>query len=107
MNHFSSGGDVYARRLLRDLDVSSSQAFSGCSAKGVELSRSEESDDGGLEEERDHHRLTIDPAANNAVSIRAYEKAGFRTVGIMRKYDRSPDSAWQDGLLMDILKEEF
>jgi hypothetical protein len=78
MNHFSSGGDVCARRLLRDLDVSSSQALSGCSAKGAELSRSEESDGGGLEEERDHHRLTIDPAADNAAAIRAYEKAGFQ-----------------------------
>jgi hypothetical protein len=52
MNHFSSGGDVYARLLPRDLEVSSRQAFSGCSAKGVELSRSEESDGGGPEEHK-------------------------------------------------------
>ena len=31
-----------------------------------------------LIEERGHHRLTIDPAADNAAAIRAYEKVGFR-----------------------------
>ena len=57
--------------------------------------------------ERDHHRLTIDPAATNAAAIRVYEKVGFRTVGIMRSYERGPDGAWRDGLLMDLLREEF
>ena len=60
-----------------------------------------------LFEERGHHRLTIDPAADNAAAIRAYEKVGFRRVGIMRSYERGPDSAWHDGLLMDMLEEEF
>jgi aminoglycoside 6'-N-acetyltransferase len=60
-----------------------------------------------LFEERGHHRLTIDPAADNAGAIRAYEKLGFRRVGIMRKYERGPDGVWHDGLLMDMLKEEF
>jgi aminoglycoside 6'-N-acetyltransferase len=60
-----------------------------------------------LFEERDHHRLTIDPAADNAAAIRAYEKAGFRRVGIMRKYERGPDGTWHDGLLMDMLEEDF
>jgi aminoglycoside 6'-N-acetyltransferase len=60
-----------------------------------------------LFEERGHHRLTIDPAADNAAAIRAYEKAGFRAVGIMRKYERGPDGVWHDGLLMDMLREEF
>jgi|SRR5215218_7718598 aminoglycoside 6'-N-acetyltransferase len=58
-------------------------------------------------EERGHHRLTIDPAADNAAAIRAYERVGFRKVGIMRKYERGPDGVWHDGLLMDMLKEEF
>jgi len=57
--------------------------------------------------ERDHHRLTIDPAAANAAAMRAYEKVGFRTVGIMRSYERGPDGTWRDGLLMDLLREEF
>ena len=30
-----------------------------------------------LIEDRGHHRITIDPAADNAEAIRAYEKAGF------------------------------
>ena len=60
-----------------------------------------------LFEERGHHRLTIDPAADNLAAIRAYEKVGFRRVGIMRKYERGPDGVWHDGLLMDMLKEEF
>jgi aminoglycoside 6'-N-acetyltransferase len=60
-----------------------------------------------LFEEHGHHRLTIDPAADNTAAIRAYERVGFRRVGIMRKYERSPDGVWHDGLLMDMLKEEF
>ena len=31
-----------------------------------------------LVDERGHHRVTIDPAADNVAAIRAYEKAGFR-----------------------------
>jgi aminoglycoside 6'-N-acetyltransferase len=53
--------------------------------------------------DRGHHRITIDPAADNAPAIRSYEKAGFRRVGIMRSYERGPDGTWHDGLLMDLL----
>jgi aminoglycoside 6'-N-acetyltransferase len=60
-----------------------------------------------LFEERGHHRLTIDPAASNDVAIRAYERVGFRKVGVMRQYERGPDSTWRDGLLMDMLREDF
>src|SRR3712207_4342090 len=60
-----------------------------------------------LFEERGHHRLTIDPAADNTTAIRAYERVGFRAVGIMRRYERGPDGVWHDGLLMDMLEEEF
>lgn len=55
-----------------------------------------------------HHRLVIDPAAANERAIKAYEKAGFKPVGVMRQYERNTDhSGWHDGLLMDMLKEEF
>ena len=54
-----------------------------------------------------HHRLTIDPAADNPAAILVYEQVGFRRVGIMRKYERGPDGVWRDGLLMDMLREEF
>jgi aminoglycoside 6'-N-acetyltransferase len=50
-----------------------------------------------------HHRLTIDPAADNAAAIRADEKTGFKPVGLMREYSRDPDGVWRDGLLMDLL----
>jgi aminoglycoside 6'-N-acetyltransferase len=60
-----------------------------------------------LFEERGHHRLTIDPAVANDRAIRAYERVGFRPVGVMRAYERGPDGQWHDGLLMDLLRDEF
>jgi aminoglycoside 6'-N-acetyltransferase len=60
-----------------------------------------------LIDDEGHHRLTIDPAADNVRAIRAYEKVGFRTVGRMRRYQRTPDGAWVDGLLMELLAEEL
>ena len=60
-----------------------------------------------LLEERGHHRLTIDPAADNAAAIRAYEKVGFRPVGVMRSYERGPDGTFHDGLLMELLAEDL
>jgi aminoglycoside 6'-N-acetyltransferase len=60
-----------------------------------------------LVRERGHHRLTIDPAADNTAAIRAYEKIGFRPVGRMREYERSRDGTWHDGLLMDLLAHEL
>jgi aminoglycoside 6'-N-acetyltransferase len=60
-----------------------------------------------LIEERGHHRLTIDPAAANERAIRAYEKVGFRKVGVLRRYQAFPDGTWQDGLLMELLAEEL
>jgi len=60
-----------------------------------------------LIDDRGHHRLTIDPAAANANAIRAYEKVGFRPVGVLRQYQRFPDGTWQDGLLMELLAEEL
>ena len=60
-----------------------------------------------LFEERGHHRLTIDPATANERAIRAYERVGFRRVGVMRAYERGPDGVWHDGLLMDLLRGEL
>jgi aminoglycoside 6'-N-acetyltransferase len=57
--------------------------------------------------ERGHHRLTIDPSAKNEPAIRSYASVGFRPVGVMRRYWRSPDGTWRDGLLMDLLAEEM
>jgi aminoglycoside 6'-N-acetyltransferase len=60
-----------------------------------------------LIEARGHHRLMIDPAKANARAIRAYESVGFRPVGVLRDYERGPDGAWHDGLLMDLLAGEL
>jgi aminoglycoside 6'-N-acetyltransferase len=60
-----------------------------------------------LIDERGHHRITIDPAADNTGAIRAYEKVGFRPVGIMRAYERDTGGeGFHDGLLMDLLAGE-
>jgi aminoglycoside 6'-N-acetyltransferase len=61
-----------------------------------------------LIDERGHHRNTIDPAADNAAAIRAYEKAGFKPVGVMRRYERDTGGdGWHDGLLMELLADEL
>lgn len=60
-----------------------------------------------LVEERGHHRLTIDPAVDNEIAIACYRKVGFRPVGIMRQYERTPDGDWRDGLLMELLAEQL
>jgi aminoglycoside 6'-N-acetyltransferase len=61
-----------------------------------------------LIEDRGHHRLTIDPAAENTAAIRAYEKVGFKPVGVMRRYERDFDGDGRhDGLLMDLLADEL
>jgi aminoglycoside 6'-N-acetyltransferase len=36
-----------------------------------------------------------------------YGKVGFKPVGVMRKYERDASGKWSDGLLMDLLAEEF
>jgi aminoglycoside 6'-N-acetyltransferase len=60
-----------------------------------------------LFDERGHHRITIDPAASNERAIRCYERVGFKAVGVMRRYERTADGTWRDGLLMDLLPEEL
>ncbi|MEA2576870.1 MAG: aminoglycoside 6-N-acetyltransferase [Chloroflexota bacterium] len=60
-----------------------------------------------LIDENGHHRLTIDPAADNDVAIRVYERVGFRPVGRMRQYQRMADGSWADGLLMELLAHEL
>jgi aminoglycoside 6'-N-acetyltransferase len=57
--------------------------------------------------QRGHHRLVIDPAVANTRAIAAYAKVGFQPVGIMRQYERGADGHWHDGLLMDLLRDEF
>ena len=56
---------------------------------------------------RQHHRLTIDPAADNVRAIRCYASVGFKPVGIMRAYERGLDGTFHDALLMDLLRSEL
>jgi aminoglycoside 6'-N-acetyltransferase len=58
-----------------------------------------------LIESRGHHRLTIDPAADNAAAIRCYEKVGFRRVGKTHLSWRDPAGQWRDGMLMELVVE--
>ncbi len=57
--------------------------------------------------DRGHHRLTIDPAADNTAAIGVYTKVGFRPVGRMRQYERQADRTWADGLLMELLADDW
>lgn len=61
-----------------------------------------------LVSDRGHHRIVIDPAADNEPAILCYQAVGFRPVGIMRRYERDVDGrGWHDGLMMDLLAEEL
>jgi aminoglycoside 6'-N-acetyltransferase len=60
-----------------------------------------------LIEERGHHRITIDPATDNAAAIRSYEKVGFKRVGVMREHERDVGGeGWHDSLLMELLASD-
>ncbi|HEV2944382.1 MAG TPA: GNAT family protein [Solirubrobacteraceae bacterium] len=62
---------------------------------------------GMLISERGHHRITIDPAIENVGAIRAYEKAGFRRVGVMHQHERDVGGGgWHDSLLMELVAGE-
>lgn len=57
---------------------------------------------------RGHHRLVIDPAAQNHRAISTYAAVGFRTVGVLREYERNhDDTGWHDGVLMELLVSEL
>jgi aminoglycoside 6'-N-acetyltransferase len=55
-----------------------------------------------------HHRLTIDPAADNVAAVRCYASVGFRPVGLLRLAERDADGVgWHDSLMMDLLAGEL
>jgi aminoglycoside 6'-N-acetyltransferase len=63
---------------------------------------------GYLFQVRGHHRLVIDPAAQNHRAISTYAAVGFRTVGVLREYERNhDDTGWHDGVLMELLVSEL
>jgi aminoglycoside 6'-N-acetyltransferase len=59
-----------------------------------------------LMDDRGHHRVILSVDAENAQAIRAYEKTGFRRVGLMRLAGRVPGtSEWKDEFLMELVRE--
>jgi aminoglycoside 6'-N-acetyltransferase len=59
-----------------------------------------------LVEDRGHHRVVLSVDAENAQGIRAYEKTGFRRVGLMHLSGRVPGSReWKDEYLMEWVTE--
>ena len=56
---------------------------------------------------RGHHRLVIDPAADNVAAIACYQRVGFRPVGVLRAYERGHDGTWHDGLLMELIADDL
>lgn len=57
-----------------------------------------------LIEDHGYHRITLDPAVENAAAIRSYEKAGFRRVGTFkRSYLEHETGQWRDELFMELV----
>jgi len=52
--------------------------------------------------DRGHHRIVIDPSVRNVPAIVAYERVGFRRIGVMRRYERR-GGRWGDGLLLELV----
>jgi aminoglycoside 6'-N-acetyltransferase len=98
---YAEENDPMYRHAGIDLFVTSSRRGQGLGADAIRVLARH------LFEDRGHHRLTIDPAADNHVAIRVYERVGFRKVGVMRQYEQTPDGIWRDGLLMEMLKHEL
>lgn len=56
---------------------------------------------------RGHHRFWLDPNAKNSRAIAAYEKVGFKPVGILRESEVRGDGSRDDALLMDLLVSDL
>jgi aminoglycoside 6'-N-acetyltransferase len=54
-----------------------------------------------LLEDRGHHRLMLSAAVGNDRAIRAYEKVGFRAVGVTHASWRDGRGVWRDEVLME------
>lgn len=57
-------------------------------------------------EERGHHRATLSTSVENESAVRAYEKIGFRRVGVLRKSSKY-QGEWKDEFLMELLAEDL
>lgn len=97
---FSEETDAEYRHASIDIYVDPAKHRRGIAIDAIRTVVDHLVDDGG------HHRLTIDPAADNEPAIRCYSQAGFRPVGVLRQYERRADGTWADGLLMELLADE-
>lgn len=93
IQHYSEGGDEY-RHAGIDLFLSDAVRGQGLGPEAIRAVHRH------LVHDRGHHRIVIDPAADNVAAIRAYEKAGFARVGVCRRRERGP-AGWRDSLLME------
>lgn len=98
---FSEETDPYYRHASMDVTLAAEWLGQGLGPDALRTLASY------LFAERGHHRITIDPAAENTRAIAAYRKVGFRPVGTMRAYELGPGGRWRDALLMDLLAGEL
>lgn len=56
---------------------------------------------------RGYTRFTIDPSATNVNAISAYEKTGFKAIGIAREYEELRPGEKSDALLMDLIARDL
>lgn len=98
MVQFSEEPDPKYRSASLDLFVRTSHQRRGLGSEALRLVIDY------LTRERGHHRLVIDPAADNEAAIACYAKLGFRTVGRMHRSERgSTGDGWHDQLLMELV----
>ncbi len=56
--------------------------------------------------EQGHHRFSIDPNVDNDRAIAAYQKVGFKPIGVARQAEIQLDGSRHDSLMMDLLSDE-
>jgi aminoglycoside 6'-N-acetyltransferase len=98
MLQFAEEADPKYRSASLDLFVATAHQRRGLGSEALRLAAAH------LFDERGHHRLVIDPAADNEAAIACYAKLGFRTVGRMHRSERdSAGGGWHDQLLMELV----
>ena len=101
MIQFAEEPDPMYRSASLDLFIAAAHQRRGFGSAAIELLTDHLLGEGG------HHRLTIDPAADNQAAIACYSKAGFRMVGRMRRSERDADGeGWHDQVLMELVAPE-
>jgi RimJ/RimL family protein N-acetyltransferase len=98
MVQFSEEADPKYRSASLDIFISPSRQRRGFASKALRLVTAY------LTTGQGHHRLVIDPAADNEAAIACYAKLGFRPVGRMQRSERdSGGGGWHDQLLMELV----